>query len=215
MSLSDEKQRRVKLVILSAQSIRARHFKRPLVKPFHENGLAHGMSFGLDASGYVVRCDQPVVVEPLGYALGVTLEWLDIPTDLSGRLIDKSTWSRLGMIVGLGSLKPGWSGHLTLELFNFSGKRIEIKSGTPIVEIQFEVLDKPTILPYKGRYNEQPRVPVQAILKDQPRSPVTLRHAGGASPRGLELGMRKPQVVTVAQPHIIGVPDGHQGRRPR
>jgi len=159
-------------VILSGQSIRARHYKRPLIQPFYERGLAHGMSYGLGPHGYDIRLDQPVEIAPRSYALGVALEWLDMPNDLAGRIMDKSSWIRQGLTVGNSIVEAGWRGFLTIELFNWTGRPIVIKAGAPIAQLVFELLDQSAEKPYRGKYFDQPRVPVAAIAEYEPVRPA-------------------------------------------
>lgn len=166
-------------MILSGQTIRARHFKKPLLKPFFERATANGMSYGLGPAGYDVRLGAmrqhghrgfgPTVDEinlpPGGFALGVTLEWMHIPNDLMGFVKDKSSWARKGICLQCTVVEPGWAGFLTLEITNHSAQAVRLMKGMPIAQIIFEALDQPAEKPYRGKYNNQRNEPVEAIVE--------------------------------------------------
>ncbi len=88
-------------------------------------------------------------------ALAHTEEDFDIPTNVVGYVIDKSTYARVFVNAFNTLLDPGWKGNLTLELVNHGSEAVEIKAGDPIVQLAFHWLDKPTKLPYVGKYQNQ------------------------------------------------------------
>jgi dCTP deaminase len=152
-------------MILSAQSIRARCLERtpPLLTPFVERSVSSGgRSFGLSSASYDVRIDQDVVVSPHGFVLASTIERFNMHVDLAGTVRDKSSWARLGLAVQNTHLDPGWCGFLTVELSNHSDTEIRIARGEPVAQLVFELLDRPTELPYRGKYYNQERGPQPA-----------------------------------------------------
>jgi dCTP deaminase len=155
-------------MILSAQSIRARCLERTplLLIPFVERSVnPGGRSFGLSSASYDVRIDQDAVVPPHGFVLASTIERFHMPNDLAGTVRDKSTWARVGLAVQNTHLDPGWCSYLTVELSSHSDTEIRIA----IAQIVFELLDRPTELPYRGKYF------------DQERGPQPARHEGSAT----------------------------------
>jgi dCTP deaminase len=156
-------------MILSAQSIRERcGGEKPLLTPFVERGVSPGgRSFGLAAASYDVRIDQDVVVAPRGFMLASTVEHFVMPHDLAGTVRDKSSWARVGLAVQNTHIDPGWRGYLTVELSNHSDVEIRIVHGEPIAQIVFELLDRPTELPYRGKYFDQARGP-QPARRERP-----------------------------------------------
>lgn len=76
---------------------------------------------------------------PGQFVLGATLEWIEIPGALIGRLEGKSTLARLGLqIESAGFVDPGWEGKLTLEIKNLGGNTIVLRPGMTICQIRFE-----------------------------------------------------------------------------
>jgi dCTP deaminase len=143
-------------MIIPAQTLRR---IKPLA-PFCERTQHNGMTYGLGPAGYDVRIAEAVAVER--FALASTIERFDIPHDVLAQVCDKSSWARRGIVVQNTIIEPGWRGHLTIELTNYSDTPVEIKAGDPIAQIIFFRLEEPTVLPYAGKYQDQERGPQRA-----------------------------------------------------
>lgn len=149
-------------MVLSGQTIRS----RGIFSPFFERTKAFGMTFGLGPAGYDVRIAENVVLYPLCSTLASTVEYFSMPNDIIGNVADKSTWARKFIAVQNTIIEPGWRGHLTLEISNHGKDILRIEKGMPIAQIIFHLLDKPTDTPYNGKYQDQPKGPVCAIMED-------------------------------------------------
>lgn len=90
------------------------------------------------------------VIHPGEFALGRTLEWVELPPDIVARIEGKSSLGRLGLIVHAtaGFCDPGWNGTLTLELNNLTRVPIKLYPGVLIAQLSFMTLDKPAVRPY-------------------------------------------------------------------
>lgn len=152
-------------MILSAQSIRklCHNTDTAMISPFHERTVAHGMTFGLSTAGYDVRIKQDIYIGPGDFMLASTIERFQIPNDMIAVVHDKSSLARQGLSVFNTIVESGWEGWLTMELKNQGYSRIDLKAGTPIAQMVFHWLDEPSELPYSGRYQNQPDMPVFAI----------------------------------------------------
>lgn len=157
-------------MILSAQTIwrlckvlpHMQH--RPMLTPFEEEEkIAHGMSYGLSACGYDIRLDAAVRLLPDDFLLGSSLERFVMPDDVMAVVHDKSTLARRGLSVFNTVIKPGWEGYLTLELKNQGIDIINLEAGSPIAQIVFQRLDRPTMIPYRGKYQNQGAGPKEPI----------------------------------------------------
>ena len=71
------------------------------------------------------------------YGLGVALERLKIPPNITCQFIGKSTYARCGVIANLTPGEAGWEGHLTLEFSNSSGADCRIYAGEGVVQALF------------------------------------------------------------------------------
>ena len=98
----------------------------------------------------VVADGEPFVIHPGEFALGRTLEYVEIPDDIVARIEGKSSLGRLGLVVHAtaGFCDPGWKGTLTLELANFNSVPIILRPGLPIAQLSFMTLDRPAERPF-------------------------------------------------------------------
>ena len=94
-------------------------------------------------------------IKPMEFLLGSTGEKVNIPFDLCGHVDGKSSIGRLGVFVHVSSgfIDSGFSGNITLEIFNCSDKEFELYHGMPICQIIFETLTSPVEVPYGRRDN--------------------------------------------------------------
>lgn len=82
------------------------------------------------------------VLHPNQFALGATVEYLRMPVDLSGYLVGKSSWGRLGLIIATAvGIHPGFKGVITLELRNIGEVPIFLRPGRPIAQIFFHTVE--------------------------------------------------------------------------
>jgi len=108
-----------------------------------------------------IEDEVPFILHPGEFVLAVTLERVEIPNDLVGRLDGKSSLGRLGLIVHstAGFVDPGFKGRLTLELTNVANLPITLYYAMPVSQISFSRLTTPADEPYgeaKGsKYQEQ------------------------------------------------------------
>jgi dCTP deaminase len=98
------------------------------------------------------------------YGLGVALEHLAIPPDITAQFIGKSTYARCGLIANLTPGEAGWRGHLTLEFSNSSAADVRIYANEGVVQAIF-FRGEPCATSYEdraGKYQDQPHQVVVA-----------------------------------------------------
>lgn len=71
------------------------------------------------------------------YGLGVSVERLCIPKNITALFIGKSTYARCGIIPNLTPGECGWEGHLTIEISNSSSADCRIYAGEGICQALF------------------------------------------------------------------------------
>lgn len=149
-------------MIIPAQHIR---IIKP-VTPFVDRSKFPGteLTYGLGPAGYDIRSGSDLKIQVRSFILGVSLEEFDMPFDVQGVIHDKSTWARKGISVFNTIIDPGWKGFLTLEITNHGPRRITIKKGMPIAQVIFHRLERPTSMPYSGKYQNQGPEPQEAII---------------------------------------------------
>jgi dCTP deaminase len=100
----------------------------------------------------VITADDttPFILHPDEFVLAVTMERVEVPDDLVGRLDGKSSLGRLGLIVHstAGFVDPGFKGRLTLELRNIANLPITLYYAMPVSQISFVRLTTPAEHPY-------------------------------------------------------------------
>lgn len=71
------------------------------------------------------------------YGLGVALEKLFVPANITAICLGKSTYARLGIIANCTPAEAGWQGHLTLEFSNSSGADCRVYANEGICQLLF------------------------------------------------------------------------------
>ncbi len=91
------------------------------------------------------------------YGLGVALEHLDLPPDITALFVGKSTYARCAIIANTTPGEAGWRGHLTIEIKNAGRLPCRVYVGEGIVQTWF-FRGEPCGRTYEGRkYQDQPQ----------------------------------------------------------
>lgn len=90
------------------------------------------------------------LLRPGQFALGTTLEYVEIPDDLLADLKGKSTLGRLGLMIHstAGYIDPGFKGNIVLEFSNVSTIPIPLYPDMLIGQLTFSLLTTPVDRPY-------------------------------------------------------------------
>ena len=92
------------------------------------------------------------------YGLGVAMERLSMPGNVTGICLGKSTYARSGGIVNMTPVEAGWVGYLTIEISNSSHADMRVYAGEGICQIVFLQHDDGCETTYedrKGKYQGQ------------------------------------------------------------
>ena len=132
---------------------------------FAPNGIGDPHNAIIDGVMHHTQQDT-FLVEPNEHVLGVTIEEFAMPDDVVGICLGKSTYARLGLIVNVTPLEPGWCGFLTLELHNASNRPIRVYANEGIAQITFHEIERPrvTYADRHGKYQHQVNIPVRSKL---------------------------------------------------
>lgn len=85
---------------------------------------------------HYIRFGNKFILHPRDFVLGVTLEWIKLPFDLSGYVQGRSSWGRRGLVIATAvGVHSGFSGCLTLELTNLGEVPIAIYPGMTICQL--------------------------------------------------------------------------------
>ncbi len=102
---------------------------------------------GLDRQTIVA---DEFILHPNQFVLATTTERVTLPDSLAARIEGKSSLGRLGLFVHItaGFIDPGFSGRITLELLNVSGRPLRLVAGMKIAQLSFQELSSPAQRPY-------------------------------------------------------------------
>ncbi|MCW6035190.1 dCTP deaminase [Spirulina subsalsa FACHB-351] len=92
------------------------------------------------------------------YGLGVALEKLAVPDNVTVVCLGKSTYARCGIIANVTPAEAAWRGYLTLEFSNSSSADCRIYANEGIVQLLF-LEGEPCAVSYEtrqGKYQDQP-----------------------------------------------------------
>ena len=101
---------------------------------------------------------QYFVLPPYGYCLGVALERLVLPKNVTVVAVGKSTYARSGIMVNITPAEAGWEGYLTLEISNCTGLFNRIYANEGITQLLFYTGETCAVSyqDRKGKYQCQP-----------------------------------------------------------
>jgi len=102
-----------------------------------------------------------VVIPPNSYVLGYSVEHFDMPNDVLGIAVGKSTYARAGATQLVTPLEPGWRGHLTIEIANTSALPVKLYPEEGVVQIVF-MRGRLPLGTYYGNYQDQEAATVKA-----------------------------------------------------
>ncbi len=122
---------------------------------------------------FKLKDEQPFILQPGEFALASTLEWIELPDNIAGRLEGRSSLGRLGVVVHSTAslIHPGMRGHIVLELGNHSRVPVALYPKMRVCSLSFEELTRPAERPYykqKGaKYINQKGVMASKIEYDE------------------------------------------------
>ena len=97
--------------------------------------------------------DTPL--KPNQLVLVNSAEYLHLPNFLVGKIINRSSMARLGLLVGLNAdlVEPNFSGKVTFAIKNQSTREIWLKPNLKVAQLTFEEISSPEIEVKKARYD--------------------------------------------------------------
>jgi dCTP deaminase len=127
--------------------------------------------------------DESFIMQPGDFALASTIESLELPDDLLGRLEGRSSIARLGITVHSTAavFEPGWIGTATMELSNLGRMPVALYPGMRICAFSFEEVSSPVLTPYRAKRRAKyvgQQSPRPSLLADE------AEEAGGAGSMG-------------------------------
>lgn len=92
---------------------------------------------------------------PFSFGLGTSLELISMPENIIALCDGKSTYARIGVIINVTPIEPGWSGHLTMHIANPTPYQVRIYANEGIVQVMLMQLSSNVKQAYSGHYQNQ------------------------------------------------------------
>lgn len=121
------------------------HSKHPVLDPYKMDSFE-----GLTKMVEITDPNEPFIVHPGDFVLGVTLESVKLPNDLVARVEGRSSLGRLGIIVHstAGFIDAGFEGTITLEITNINRMPVALYPGMRVCQLAFETMSSEADVPY-------------------------------------------------------------------
>ena len=103
------------------------------------------------------------IIPPNSFAQAHSMERFDMPRDILGVCVGKSSYARCGIVVGVTPIEPEWSGFITLEFSNTTPLPAKLYAYEGCAQLLFYQGGDTCITSYKdrnGKYSNQPAEPV-------------------------------------------------------
>jgi len=123
------------------------HSRHSFIDPRHPQSIGEAMRT------IEVSEDEPFIMQPGDFALANTIESLELPADLLGRMEGRSSIARLGITVHSTAavFEPGWIGTATMELSNLGRMAVALYPGMRICAFSFQQVSSPVLTPYRDK----------------------------------------------------------------
>lgn len=169
-----------------------------LINPFVDKQVSNGViSYGVSSYGYDVRCANEFkiftninstvldpknldedsfvdfkgdvcIIPPNSFALTRTIETVNMPDDVLAIFMAKSTYARIGIVVGVTPIEPSWSGTITIEISNTTPLPAMIYANEGIGQLLFFQSDDKCQTTYAdrlGKYQYQSGITLPFVRK--------------------------------------------------
>ena len=108
------------------------------------------------------------ILLPNQFVLATTMEYFDLPDDLTAFVEGRSSLGRMGLFIqNAGWVDPGFKGEITLELYNANRCAIELKAGRRVGQLVFAKMDATALNPYNGKYQGQKGATGSRVFMDK------------------------------------------------
>ena len=120
------------------------------------------------------------VIHPGEFVLGMTIEAIELPDDIAGRLEGRSSLGRLGIVVHstAGHFDAGFKGNIVLEISNHGVIPVLLYPGMRFCQMVFETLTSPVEVSYQEKKHA--------------------KYVGQADPKSSRLGKEKGEITQKA-----------------
>ncbi|MBY7142589.1 dCTP deaminase [Virgibacillus sp. NKC19-3] len=112
---------------------------------------------------------ETITIPPQSFMLGTTLEQISLPNHLTAFVEGRSSIGRLGVFIqNAGWIDPGFSGQVTLELFNANRVSVKLYADMRVCQLVIAKVDQVTE-GYNGKYLFQKGATPSRVYMDRER----------------------------------------------
>ncbi len=109
-----------------------------------------------------------IIIPPKSFVLGTTIEKITLPANISAFVEGRSSIGRTGLFIqNAGWIDPGYSGRITLQMYNSNPLPIKIRKGRRVCQIVFCMMDQEVENAYSGKYQGEESVGESRIYLDK------------------------------------------------
>lgn len=102
-----------------------------------------------------------LLLNPGQYALASTMEHFEIPNNIVGTWMAKSTYARCGLLFNTTPVQPGFKGNVVMEFFNATSFPMVIRADQGFAQVLFAYMHTPAEVGYDGAGGYQNQIGVQ------------------------------------------------------
>ena len=93
-----------------------------------------------------ISIGKPLFLHPRQFVLGISLEYVKLPSDIMAYVTGRSSWSRLGLVIAAATaIHSKYSGVITLELGNIGEAPIALYPGMRVAQLIFHKTNSSTV----------------------------------------------------------------------
>ena len=120
-------------------------------------------------------------IPPHSFVLARSMEYMQLPQNVLGLVLGKSTYARCGLIANFTPLEPGWNGYIVIELTNATSLFSRVYVGEGIAQILFFEGVNPHA-GYTGKYQNQQGIQLATVTAP----PLSIKEAVAGVQRAAE-----------------------------
>lgn len=151
---------------------------QPVVDPLHDE-VGNTSAARRRHDRTYVPLGHSFILHPGQFVLGSTLEFIGLPDYVSGQVLSRSSWGRLGLLVATAvAVMPGYRGVLTLELVNSGNVPIQLTPGLRVAQLQLWASDEESGRSYsvgEGKYQSPLGPEDNKLVVEKPELETLLR----------------------------------------
>lgn len=101
------------------------------------NGIPVIDPMNFDETSFDILEGKQIIMPPNSFVLGVSKEYFKMPRNLTGLVMNKSTYARIGVNCFTTVIEAGWKGNLVLEFSNTTNRHVVLHANMGIAQILF------------------------------------------------------------------------------